>query len=139
MKFQTIRIKIVEDIQEYDLSQFIIGGCTVYDKKATVVQEHDGLYWHIVIFYQPTNSFNSSHLPIYPSELKDEVEKILEDHKVNNRVQHAVYNSLKNYKTIKTINDFKSYRNLGQKSITEYNIVLNLIINLYLKYSTKAT
>ena len=63
MKIKTIKIKVTQDNQDFDLSEFFTGSNTIYTTNAQLIQEEDGLYWHafllinnkVVIFSFPKN------------------------------------------------------------------------------------
>ena len=52
MKIKTIKIKVTQDNQDFDLSEFFTGSNTIYTTNAQLIQEEDGLYWHAFFTYQ---------------------------------------------------------------------------------------
>ena len=52
MKIKTIKIKVTQDNQDFDLSEFFTGSNTIYSTNAQLIQEADGLYWHAFFTYQ---------------------------------------------------------------------------------------
>ena len=52
MKIKTIKIKVTQNNQDFDLSEFFTGSNTIYSTNAQLIQEADGLYWHAFFTYQ---------------------------------------------------------------------------------------
>ena len=54
MKIKTIKIKVTQDNQDFDLSEFFTGSNTIYSTNAQLIQEADGLYWHAFFYVSAT-------------------------------------------------------------------------------------
>ena len=100
MKVKTIRIKIEDDIQEFNVTDFGITSATLYDKIAHVVQEADGLYWHVMIFYQPsyTSTVIKETKVKYRDEIESEISKYFKQCHPSTRVRNGIYQSISQYK-----------------------------------------
>lgn len=136
MKIKTIRIKIEDDIQEFNVTDFGITSATLYDKIAHVVQEADGLYWHVMIFYQPsyTSTVIKETKVKYRDEIESEISKYFEQCRPSTRVRNGIYQSISQYKEIKTREDFRRVKNIGRSSIRENQQIFDYILKIYDKY-----
>ena len=136
MKVKTIRLKIENDIQDYNVTDFDITNATLYDKIAHVVQEADGLYWHVMIFYQPsyTSTVIKETKVKYRDEIESEISKYFEQCQPSTRVRNGIYQSISQYKEITTREDFRRVKNIGSSSIQEYPEIFDEVLKIFDKY-----
>lgn len=141
MKLKTLRIKIENDNQTFELSDFFEGNTTLYDKFTHIVDEPDGKYWHVMIFY--TSDYTAFSKPKIP---KTEIPKelIIEIHefiKINPPISKKVLNNInaniESLIDIESTEDFKRFRSLGAKTLAKESVFLNGILEIIKKYRKK--
>lgn len=134
MKIKTIRIKIEDDIQEFNVTDFEITNATLYDKIAHVVQEADGLYWHVMIFYQPNSNITGINNLQTVDIIRREVAVYLEQTKPSIRVRNGIFSSIVRYEEIKTREDFRRVKQIGYGSINLFPEIFDEVLKIFDKY-----
>ena len=136
MKIKTIKIKVTQDNQEFDLTEFFTGSNTIYTTNAQLIQEEDGLYWHAFFTYQQqggTFQFPKKYGTTTEKTAPDGFEEaLLEFIKTKPNIDARTKNSIKcNVDTVfnfEKIEEFKKLRHIGKGSINkEKNFLLELL------------
>jgi hypothetical protein len=134
MKIKTIRIKIEDDIQEFNVTDFDITNATLYDKIAHVVQEADGLYWHVMLFYQPNSNISGIQNLQKVDIIRREVAAYIDQSKPPMRIRNGILSSIVRYEEIKTREDFRRIKQIGYGSINLSPEVFDEVLKIYDKY-----
>lgn len=142
MKIKTIKIKVTQDNQDFDLSEFFTGSNTIYSTNAQLIQEEDGLYWHAFFTYKNENGFQIpkrlSKLieeEKAPSDYEEEILRVIKkNNDISARVRNAIQCNVDAIYYFKTINEFEKLRNLGKKSILENEAFINEILAISKKH-----
>lgn len=142
MKIKTIKIKVTQDNQEFDLSEFFTGSNTIYSTNAQLIQEEDGLYWHAFFTYKNEYGYQ---IPKMLSKLAEEKtapdgfeEALLEFVKTKTNVSRRVKNSI-NWDsdivyTFEKIEDFLKLKSLGKGSVNKEKDFLLEVLEFIKKY-----
>jgi len=142
MKIKTIKIKVTQDNQEFDFTEFFTGSNTIYTTNAQLIQEEDGLYWHAFFTYKNENNFEIPkrlskliEKEKAPSDYEEEVLQLIrKNNDISARVRNAIQCNLDAIYYFKTINEFEKLRNLGKKSILENEAFFNEILTISRKH-----
>lgn len=142
MKIKTIKVKVTQDNQDFDLSEFFTGSHTIYSTNAQLIQEEDGLYWHAFFTYKKENDFEIPkrlnkliEKEKAPSDYEEEVLQLIKkNNEISARVRNAIQCNLDAIYYCKTINEFEKLRNLGKKSILENEAFFNEILTISRKH-----
>ena len=98
MQIKTIKIKVTQDNQDFDFSEFFTGSNTIYSTSAQLIQEEDGLYWHAFFTYQQQGGsylFSKKHSISNEKKAPDGFEEaLLEFVKTKTNVSRGVKNSI---------------------------------------------
>ena len=136
MKIKTIKIKVTQDNQDFDLSEFFTGSNTIYSTNAQLIQEADGLYWHAFFTYQQQGGsylFSKKHSISNEKKAPDGFEEaLLEFVNTKTNVSRRVKNSIKGDSdivyTFEKAEDFIILKSLGKGSINkEKEFLLNVL------------
>ena len=142
MKIKTIKIKVTQDNQDFDLSEFFTGSNTIYSTNAQLIQEEDGLYWHAFFTYKNENGYQ---IPKMLSRLAEEKkapdgfeEALLEFVKTKTNVSRRVKNSI-NWDsdivyTFEKVEDFLKLKSLGKGSINKEKVFLLEVLEFIKKF-----
>ena len=136
MKIKTIKIKVTQDNQDFDFSEFFSGSNTIYSTSAQLIQEEDGLYWHAFFTYQQQGGsylFSKKHGISNEKKAPDGFEEaLLEFVNTKTNVSRRVKNSIKGDSdivyTFEKVEDFIILKSLGKGSINkEKEFLLNVL------------
>jgi len=137
MKIKTIKIRIDENSNEFDLDDILLSeNYTVKNTFASIQKDEVGSYWEILIFYdlesnQITNRSIKSELY---QELKVWVKKKAKDGGVTEaevEEKSKVYEFAKDYLNYTLKADFLMHRNYGSKKFNDYG---KEIMEIFRKY-----
>ena len=142
MKIKTIKIKVTQDNQDFDLSEFFTGSNTIYSTNAQLIQEADGLYWHAFFTYQQQGGsylFSKKHSISNEKKAPDGFEEaLLEFVKTKTNVSRRVKNSI-NWDsdivyTFEKVEDFLKLKSLGKGSINKEKVFLLEVLEFIKKF-----
>ena len=142
MKIKTIKIKVTQDNQDFDLSEFFTGSNTIYSTNAQLIQEEDGLYWHAFFTYKQvgdTYLFSQKQIPSNEKTAPDGFEEaLLEFVKTKTNVSRGVKNRIKwepdSVYTFEKIEDFFKLKSLGKVSINKEKVFLLEVLEFIKKF-----
>ena len=142
MKIKTIKIKVTQDNQDFDLSEFFTGSNTIYSTNAQLIQEADGLYWHAFFTYQQQGGnfqFPQKYSTSKEKKAPDGFEEaLLEFVKTKTNVSRRVKNSIKGDSdivyTFEKVEDFLKLKSLGKGSINKEKDFLLEVLEFIKKY-----
>lgn len=137
MKIKTIRIRIDENSNEFDLDDFLLlENYTVRNTFGSIINDESGSYWEILIFYDlQSNQITDRGIK---SELYEElniwVKKKAKDVGVTAEEieeKSKVYEFAKDYFNYTSKADFLIHRNFGPKRFKDYG---REIMEIFRKY-----
>ena len=142
MKIKTIKIKVTQDNQDFDLSEFFTGSNTIYSTSAQLIQEEDGLYWHAFFTYQQQGGsylFSKKHGISNEKKAPDGFEEALLEFietKTNAsvRTKNSIKCNLDNVYTFKKAEDFLKLKSLGKGSINKEKVFLLEVLEFIKKF-----
>ncbi len=138
MKIKTLKIKIESDNQTFEVSDFFDGSNTLYDKFTHIVDEPDGKYWHVLIFYKNNSPGFVSSKPFeieLPNEFLEEIKTYI---KTNPPISILASNCIKanidKLFGVEKFTDFRRFRNLGDDSLARDTIFFSAILEIIEKH-----
>ena len=142
MKIKTIKIKVTQDNQDFDLSEFFTGSNTIYTTNAQLIQEEDGLYWHAFFTYQQQGGnfqfpqkYSTSKEKKAPDGFEEALLEFIET-KTNAsvRTKNSIKCNLDNVYTFKKAEDFLKLKSLGKGSINKEKVFLLEVLEFIKKF-----
>jgi hypothetical protein len=138
MKLKTLKLKVTNDQQEYDFSQFLTGSNTVYNTIAHFEKEGDECYWYVLITYEPQGFIPTpTTKKALPEGFEQEIKEYTEQNPPkSSRIKNNLMFYVERLIDVKEITDFSMFRNIGKQACAndaEYLTGLLAIIKKYQK------
>jgi hypothetical protein len=138
MKIKTLKIKIESDNQTFEVSDFFEGSNTLYDKFAQIVEEPDGKYWHVIIFYKNDSPGFAKSKPVdieLPPEFLEEINEFIKTNPpIYKRASNCIKGNIDKLFGIEKFTDFRRFRNLGEESLIKDTIFFSSILEIIEKH-----
>ncbi len=135
MKIKILKLKVTDDQQTYDVSEFFMGNITIYQTTAHFEKEGDEYYWHLLITYEPLYTPSPEIPKVLLKEFVQEIEEYTNQNPPKStRVRNTIKTFPETLFRVKEISDFVLLRNLGKQTCAEDSEYLEGLLSIIKKY-----
>jgi len=136
MKLKVIKIAFIEN-QEIELSNYIdTTSFEIISSNNQIVIENNTAYCYLTLYYKTSPYSTLQKEENHKENLKKEIYNLIkEKYPTHTKIIHRRDDIADNYKSLKTIYDFKRIRNFGETTITKEKDILTEVLQIIQKYT----
>ena len=137
MRIKTLRIKVENDNQDFNFSDFFEGSNTIYTTNTQLIKEGEHYYWYAFFTYKRDVSYIPTFpKKVFPAGFEAEVESFIsEKFPQNGAFAGNLRYSMDRLIDCKSIKDIRMIKNFGPKRIADNLSILEELLEIIKKYN----